>query len=67
MSKAIEETISEIIVEDIIDKIAEGSIESIEMIIIGVMAIIEVGIGPEKDHSQETIVVRGLEVQAIVD
>ena len=37
------------------------------MIIIGMMAIIEVGIGPEKDHSQETVVVTELEVQAIVD
>ena len=36
------------------DKIAEGSIE---MIIIGVMVTIEVEIGQERDHSQETIVV----------
>ena len=31
------------------------------------MAIIEVGIGPERDHSQETIVETELVVQAIVD
>ena len=31
------------------------------------MAIREVGIGPERDHSQETIAVTELEVQAIVD
>ena len=49
---------------DIIDKIAEGRIE---IIITGVIAIIEVGIGTEKDHSQETIVATELEVQAIVD
>ena len=64
LSKAIEETVSGIILEDITDIIAEGSIE---IITIHVMVIIEEGIGPEKDHSQETIVVTGLEVQAIVD
>ena len=32
------------------------------MIIIGVMAIIEAGIGLERDHSQESIVVTELEV-----
>ena len=37
------------------------------MIIIGVMAIIEVGTGLERDHSQETIAVTELEAQAIVD
>ena len=31
------------------------------------MVIIEAGIGQERDHSQETIVVIELEVQAIVD
>ena len=41
------------------DKIAVGSIE---MIIIGVVVIIEAGIGLERDHSQETIVVIELEV-----
>ena len=37
------------------------------MIIIEIMAIIEVGIGPDRGHSQETIVATELEVQAIVD
>ena len=37
------------------------------MIIIGAMAIIEVGIGQGKDHSWEAIMVTELEVQAIVD
>ena len=45
------------------DKIAEGSIE---MIIIGMMVIIEVGLDQERDHSQETVVVIELEVQATV-
>ena len=45
------------------DKIAEGSIE---MIIIGMMVTIEVGIDQERDHSQENIVVIELEVQATV-
>ena len=37
------------------------------MIIMGVMAIIEVGIGPEGGCSHETIAVTEPEVQAIVD
>ena len=53
-----------ITLEDTVDKIAEGSIE---MIIIEIEAIIEVGIGPERDHSEETIVATELEVQAIID
>ena len=64
MSKVIEATIFGITLEDTVDKIAEGSIE---MIIIEIVAIIEVGIGPERDHSQETIAVTELEVQATVD
>ena len=64
MGRGIEESVSEITLEYIIDKIVEGNIE---MIIVGVMAIIEIGIGPERDHSQETIMVTELEVQAIVD
>ena len=64
LSRVIEETVSEIILEDTIDKAAE---ESIVVIIIGMMAIIEVGIGLERDHSQETIVVTELEVQVIED
>ena len=39
---------------------------SIEMIFIGVMVTIEVGIDQEKGHSQEVIVVIELEVQATV-
>ena len=37
------------------------------MIIIGVVVIIEVGIGLERDHSWETIAVIEIEVQMIVD
>ena len=55
LSRGIEETISEII------------LEFIEVIIIGLMAIVEVGIGLKRDHSQETIAVTEVEVQAIVD
>ena len=33
---------------------------------IGMMVKIEVGIGQEKDHSQEIIAVTGIEAQAIV-
>ena len=64
MSRVIEGTIFEIVLGDIEDKVAEGSIE---MIIIGAMAIIEVGIGQEKDQFEETITVTELEVQAIVN
>ena len=63
-SRVIEGTIFEIIPDDTTDKTVKGNIE---MIIIGVVAIIEVGIGPERDHSPETIGVVELEVQAIVD
>ena len=37
-----------------------------EMIAIHVMVTIEVGIGPERGHSKEIIVVIELEVQAVV-
>ena len=37
------------------------------MIIIEIVAIIEVGICPERDHSQETVAATELEVQAIGD
>ena len=63
MSKVIERTIFWITLEDTVDKIVEGSIK---MVNIEIVSIIEVGIGPERDHSQETIVVTELEVQAIV-
>ena len=45
------------------DKTAEGSTE---MIVIGVIVTIEVGINQERGHSQEVIVVIELEVQATV-
>ena len=64
MSRVIEETVSKIILEDTIDKAAEGSIG---VIIIGAMAVIEVGIGLEIEHSQETIAVTEPEVKVIVD
>ena len=46
MSKVIEGTIFRIILEDTVDKIAEGSIK---LIIIEIVAIIEVRIGPERE------------------
>ena len=64
MSKVTEGTIFGITLEDTVDRIADGSIE---MTIIEIETIIEVEIGPERDHSQETIVVTELEVQIIVD
>ena len=45
LSRVTEGTIFEVVLGDMEDKIAEGSIE---MIIIGVMAIIEAEIGPER-------------------
>ena len=61
-----EGTIFEIVLEDTVDEIAEGSIE---MIIIGIMVTIEAGIGPEKERSflGNNIAVIKIEVQAIVD
>ena len=56
-SKIIERTL-----EDMEDKIVEENTG-----IIGVMIIIEVGIDREKGHSQETMVIIGIEVQVIVD
>ena len=47
---------------DIEDKVVEGNME-----MIGVMITTEVGIGQEKDHSQEIIAVAEIEAQAIVD
>ena len=64
MSRDIEKTVSKITLEDTIDKAAEGSIE---VIIIGMMAIVEVGIGLDRDHSWDTIAATELEAQAIVD
>ena len=64
LSKVIEVTVLEIILEDTLGRIVEGSIG---MIIIRIVAIIDVGIGQERDQSQETIAVTELKVQAIVD
>ena len=62
--KVIEGTILEAILEDTVDKIVEGNIE---MIIIEVVVIIEVGIGLERDRSYKTIAITELEIQATVD
>ena len=64
LSRTTEEAIFEVTLGDMVDKTAEGNIETI---IIGVMVTIEVGIGQEKGHSQIFIVVIELEVQAVVD
>ena len=66
MSQVTEGTLFEIVLEDTVDKIAE---ESIEMIIIGIVGGYNRGRdrSRERDHSQETIVVIELEVQAIAD
>ena len=45
------------------DKTAEGNIE---MIVIDMMVMIEVGIDQERGHSQEFIAVIELEVQVVV-
>ena len=63
-SKVTEEIILEIILEVIVDKIAE---ESIGIIIKEMIATTDGGIGLEKDHFQEIMVVKELEVQAIVE
>ena len=64
MSKVIEGVISEIIPEDTVDNIAE---ESIEIMTMEIMVIAEAGIGLERDHFQEIMVITELEGQAIVD
>ena len=63
LSKDIEEVIPEIILEDTVDKTVEGSIG---IIIIEMMAITEVEIGLEKDHSQEIMAITELGVQVTV-
>ena len=60
-SKIIEGTTFKKTLGDIEDKVVEGNIE-----MIGVMIATEVGIGQEKDHSQEIIVVAEIEAQVIV-
>ena len=61
-SKATEITIFERIIGNIEDKITEENIG-----ITGVMAMIEVGTDQEKGHSQELMVLIGIEVHVIVD
>ena len=61
-SKTIETTIFERLLEDMEDKIVEENTG-----IIGMMIIIEVGIDQGREHSQETMVIIGIEVQVIVD
>ena len=63
-SKVIEEINFRIIPEDTVDRITE---ESIGIIMIEMIAITEVGIGLEKDHFQEIMVLTELGVQAKVD
>ena len=55
LSRVIEGTIFKKVLGDMEDKIAKGSIG----MIIGAMVTIEVGIGQERDHSQETIEIVG--------
>ena len=64
MSRVIEEVVFGIILEDTIDKTVG---ESIEIIIIEIVVIIETGIGLDRDHFQEIMVVIELGVQVIVD
>ena len=64
MNKVIEGTIFKIILEDMVDKIAEGSVE---VVTIGIVVIIEAEIGLQRDCSQETIAIIEIEVQAVVD
>ena len=59
LSRGIEGTIFEIMLGDMEDKTAEGSIE---MIAIDVMVTTEIGIDQERSHSQEVILVIELEV-----
>ena len=60
--KTIETVIFEETLEDMEDKIIEEDIEMID-----IMIIIEAGLDQEKGHSQEIIVVAGIEVQVTVD
>ena len=64
LSKVIEETVFRIILEDTVDRMAG---ESIGTIILEKVVIIRTGIGLERDHFWEIIVVIELEVQTIVD
>ena len=64
LNRIIEEVVFRIIQEGTIDKTAE---ESTEIIIIEIVVIVEIGIGLERDHSQEIMAVIDLEAQAVVD
>ena len=64
LSRTTEESIFKVTLGDMLDKTAEGNIE---IIVIGMMVTIEVGIDQEKGHSQEFTVVIELEVQAVAD
>ena len=64
LSRITEEAIFKVTLEDIVDKIAEGNIETIA---IEVMITIEVGIDQQKGHSQGVMVAIELEVQVVVD
>ena len=61
-SKTIEITIFERMLGDMEDKIVEENTG-----ITGIMTTIEVGTDQEKGHTQEIMVIIGIEVQAIVD
>ena len=63
LSEVIEGTIFEIVLGDMEDKIAEGSLE---VIIIGVMVTIEVGIDQEIDHGSSNFCCRDVLVLAIL-
>ena len=60
-SKITEGTTFKKVLGDTEDKVVEGNIE-----MIGVMITIEVGIGQEIGHSQEIIVIAEIEAEAIV-
>ena len=61
-SKTIGTTFFKRILEDMEDKIVEENTG-----ITGMMIVIEAGIDQGRGHSQETMVIIGIEVQAIVD
>ena len=62
LDKTIETVIFKETLEDMKDEIIEADIEMID-----IMIIIETGIDQEKGHSQEIILVAGIEVQVTVD
>ena len=64
LSRITEEVISEAILGDMVDRIAEGTIE---VMTIDIMITIEVGIGQDRGHSQGITVAIELAVQVEVD